>query len=100
METVFNARIPDYGSNKTAALQQRSVSHFLPQIRADLPVLIVHGDKDKQVDIRNAHQIAQLLSARKQPHQLLIVPGSDHSLRQQMPELRQQMDQFIRQQLR
>jgi len=100
MENVYKARMPDYASNKTAALQQRSVSHFLPQIRADLPVLIVHGDKDKQVDVRNAHQIAQLLSARKQPHQLLIVPGGDHSLHRQMPELRQQMDQFIRQQLR
>jgi dipeptidyl aminopeptidase/acylaminoacyl peptidase len=100
MENVYKARISDYASNKTAALEQRSVSTFLPQIRADLPVLIVHGDKDDRVNVSNAHQIAQLLSARKQPHQLLIVPGGDHSLRQQMPELRQQMDQFIRAQLR
>lgn len=100
MENVYKARMPDYASNKTATLQQRSVSHFLPQIRADLPVLIVHGDQDKQVNVSNAHQIAQLLTARKQPHHLLIVPGGDHSLHQQMPELRQQMDQFIRQQLR
>lgn len=100
MENVFKARIPDYANNKTAALQQRSVSFFLPQIRADLPVMIVHGDQDKQVDVSNAHKIAQLLSARKQPHELVIVPDGDHSLQKQMPELREQMDQFIRQQLR
>jgi dipeptidyl aminopeptidase/acylaminoacyl peptidase len=96
MENVFNARIPGYAKHKTAALQQRSVSHFLPQIRADLPVMIVHGDQDKQVDVGNAHQIARLLTERKQPHQLVIVPGGDHSLRQQMSALRVQMDQFIR----
>ena len=100
MENVFKARIPDYADNTTAALQQRSVSHFLPQIRADLPVMIVHGDQDKQVEVGNATQIAKLLAERKQPHQLVIVPGGDHSLRKQMPELREQMDQFIRQQLR
>ncbi len=83
MENVFKARIPDYASNKTAALQH-SVSTFLPQIRADVPVLIVHGDQDKQVAVRNAHKIAQQLSARKQPHQLLIIPGRDHRLRLQL----------------
>lgn len=100
MENVYTTRIPDYATHKTAALQQRSVSHFLGQIRADLPVLIVHGDKDERVHVSHAYQIDQLLSARKQPHQLLIIPGGDHRLRQQMPALRQQMDQFIRQQLR
>ena len=100
MENVFKARIPDYASNKTAVLQQRSVSQFLPQIRADLPVMIVHGDKDERVAVGNATQIAKLLAQRKQPHELVIVPGGDHSLQKQMPELREQMDQFIRQQLR
>ncbi len=100
MENVFKARIPDYATHKTAALQQRSVSHFLPQIRADLPVMIVHGDKDERVAVGNAMQIAKLLAERKQPHELVIVPGGDHSLQKQMPELREQMDQFIRQQLR
>lgn len=100
MENVFKARIPDYANNKTAVLQQRSVSHFLPQIRADLPVMIVHGDKDERVAVGNATQIAKLLAERKQPHELVIVPGGDHSLGKQMPELREQMDQFIRQQLR
>lgn len=100
MENVFKARIPDYATHKTAALQQRSVSHFLPQIRADLPVMIVHGDKDERVAVGNAMQIAKLLAERKQPHELVIVPGGDHSLQKQLPELREQMDQFIRQQLR
>jgi dipeptidyl aminopeptidase/acylaminoacyl peptidase len=100
MEKVYKARIPDYASQKTTALQQRSVSYFLPQIRADLPVMIVHGDQDKQVAVGNATQIAKLLAERKQPHELVIVPGGDHSLHKQMPQLREQMDQFIRQQLR
>lgn len=100
MEKVYQVRIPDYANNKTAALQQRSVSHFLPQIRADLPVMIVHGDKDERVAVGNATLIAKLLAERKQPHELVIVPGGDHSLRKQMPQLREQMDQFIRQQLR
>lgn len=100
MENVYQARIPDYANNKTATLQQRSVSHFLPQIRADLPVMIVHGDQDDRVAVSHATQIAKLLAERKQPHELLIVPGGDHSLRQQMPALREQIDQFIRQQLR
>lgn len=99
MDKVFAFRIPDYQTNKLAALQQRSVSHFLADVRADLPVLIVHGDQDERVDVSHAQHIDALLTKRKQPHELLIVPGANHVLRGHMPQVRQKIDQFIRQQL-
>lgn len=95
MAKVFAARIPNYAKTPDAVLQQRSVSSFLGQIRADLPVLIIHGDQDERVHVSQAQQIDALLSARQQPHQLLIYPGGDHSLRAQMPQIRDKITEFV-----
>lgn len=94
MEKVFAQRIPDYHNNKEQQLKARSVVHFLPQIRADLPVLILHGDADKQVSVQSAHQIAALLKARKQPHKMVIYPQGDHGFSQYRAEIKQEILKF------
>jgi dipeptidyl aminopeptidase/acylaminoacyl peptidase len=94
MEKVYTHRIPDYHNNKEQQLKARSVVHFLPQIRADLPVLILHGDADKQVTVQSAYQIEALLKARNQPHKMVIYPRGDHGFTQYRTEIKQEILQF------
>jgi dienelactone hydrolase len=94
MEKVYAHRIPDYYNNKEQQLKARSVVHFLPQIRADLPVLILHGDADKQVTVQSAYQIEALLKARNQPHKMVIYPRGDHGFSQYRTEIKQEILQF------
>ena len=42
------------------------------------PTLILHGDKDRIVPVRAAHELARLLETTKCPHDVCIYPGVDH----------------------
>jgi dipeptidyl aminopeptidase/acylaminoacyl peptidase len=96
MEKVFEARIPNYSSNKVAALAERSVLLWPEQLPADLPILIQHGDQDKQVSVRNAEQLALKLEELKHPHQLLIYPGADHGFNPVRSKAQQDMVNWLK----
>lgn len=81
MENVYKARIPNYQAGNDEALKERSVVHFIDQIPATLPMLLLHGSADQQVDVKNSEQLAKLLQQRQQPHKLVIYPLDNHGLR-------------------
>ncbi|SEA56545.1 alpha/beta hydrolase family protein [Alkalimonas amylolytica] len=83
MENVYKARIPDYANRKQEALAERSVVHWLDQIPAELPILILHGEQDDRVHVSNATRFAKLLEQRGQPHQLHIYPDAGHNVSQE-----------------
>ncbi|MCC5826525.1 prolyl oligopeptidase family serine peptidase [Alkalimonas sp.] len=80
MENVYQARIPDYANRKEQALAERSVVHWLDEIPAELPILILHGEQDERVHVSNATRFAKLLQQREQPHQLHIYPDAGHNV--------------------
>lgn len=43
------------------------------------PVMLIHGDKDRTVDVALSTNFAQVLSQRKHPHKLMIVKNAGHS---------------------
>ena len=96
MEKVHRARIPNYASNKVAALTERSVLLWPEQLPADLPILIQHGDQDKQVSVRNAEQLALKLKELKHPHQLLLYPGADHGFNPVRAKAQQDMINWLK----
>jgi dipeptidyl aminopeptidase/acylaminoacyl peptidase len=81
MENVYQARIPNYLIRKDAALKERSVVHFIDQIPTTLPILLLHGSADQQVDVQNSERLATLLQQRYQPHKLVIYPLDNHGLK-------------------
>ena len=99
MEKVHWARIPNYASDKVAALTERSVLLWPEQLPAGLPILIQHGDQDKQVSVRNAEQLALKLKELKHPHKLLIYPGADHGFRPVQAKARQDRINWLKQYL-
>jgi carboxymethylenebutenolidase len=45
------------------------------------PVLILHGDADRNVPVAQAHELDDLLDRAGVPHETHIYPGADHGLR-------------------
>lgn len=91
MERMYHHRIPHYQIRKEQALKERSVVHFIDQIPVTLPILLLHGSADQQVDVKNSEQLAKLLQQRLQPHKLVMYPLDNHGLRKN----RQQADAEI-----
>jgi carboxymethylenebutenolidase len=52
---------------------------FQPQASVMPPTLILHGDKDSIVPIRNATDLDELLTKANRPHEMHIYPGAEHA---------------------
>ncbi|MGX5913214.1 alpha/beta hydrolase family protein [Aliidiomarina sp. Khilg15.8] len=79
MLRVFGNRVPNFADNREQALKDRSVVYWadeLPQV----PVLILHGDKDDRVDVEQAHILASALDDSGHEYKLNIYPEKGHSL--------------------
>lgn len=81
MERVYQARIPHYKENKSAELTKRSVMKWSKELPPTLPILILHGDADKRVNVIHATSIAKQLVENNQPHKLIVYKGDNHGLR-------------------
>ncbi len=99
MENVFKKRIPNYESRKVAALTERSAIHFFEQLPATLPILLLHGSADKQVDVSHSEQLAQRLQQQNHPHKLVIYPLDNHGLQKNRKaadaEIAAWLDQYL-----
>jgi len=42
------------------------------------PVLILHGDQDKHINVEQAKLLSRKLTTLEKPHELVILEGSDH----------------------
>jgi dipeptidyl aminopeptidase/acylaminoacyl peptidase len=80
MEQVYVARIPHYRTEKSRVLAERSVMAWAADLPADMPVLLLHGDKDERVSVANARRLHVELDRLHRPNKLVIYPGDDHFL--------------------
>lgn len=72
MENVFNLRVPDLADNRDNELKKRSVVSWAEDIPRTIPILILHGSRDKKVSVEQAKLLANKLSAIGHPHKLVI----------------------------
>ncbi|GAB58769.1 alpha/beta hydrolase family protein [Rheinheimera nanhaiensis] len=80
MENIYSRFIPSYATEKATQLQARSVLHWLDELPPQLPILLLHGDKDWRVDVSQSQNLAKALAEKGQPHKLVVYPGADHGL--------------------
>lgn len=80
MENIYTRFIPHYATEKTAQLKARSVLHWLDKLAPQLPILLLHGDKDARVEVAQSQELAKALAEKGRPHKLVIYPGADHDL--------------------
>lgn len=62
-----------------AAAVYRLASPVTHISRATPPTLILHGDKDATVDLRQSQDLAAALARAGVPHELVVVPGAGHT---------------------
>jgi len=80
MEQVYFERIPGYRTEKSRVLAERSVIAWAQDLPRDMPVLLLHGDKDERVNVANGTRLHQRLDQLQRPNKLVIYPGDDHFL--------------------
>lgn len=87
MEEMYRARIPGYSADPVEVLADRSVVEWADQLPRDVPILVLHGDSDKRVDIHQARLLRTHLEAVGQPHRVAIYEGGDHHLSRHRDEM-------------
>ncbi len=80
MEQVYLARIPGYRTGKRKALRERSVVAWADELPGDMPVLILHGEKDQRVSLDGARRLHARLDQLGHPNKLVVYAGDDHFL--------------------
>ncbi|GGO65561.1 alpha/beta hydrolase family protein [Bowmanella pacifica] len=87
MEKVYKKRIPDYENNKQQELDKRSVAKWAHELPANMPILLLHGDKDERVNVAHSTRLAGILESLEHPHKLVIYPGDNHGLTKHRQEM-------------
>ncbi len=86
-ETPFMKRLFEHGFGKTGSedycekAKVRSVVNFPEKLPDDVPLLIVHGNKDDRVSPLDSLEISQKLLELKKPFRLLMLENGDHFLK-------------------
>jgi dipeptidyl aminopeptidase/acylaminoacyl peptidase len=79
MEQVCTQLIPNWTTDRAAAIEARSALRWADKLPANVPILIVHGTADWRVDPRDALDMAQKLQEHRKPYRLLMLEGTDHA---------------------
>ena len=72
--------IPDYESNKEAALKARSAINWANKFPKDVPLLIMHGTSDWRVKPDQSMKLAIELEKERVPFRLIMYEGADHGI--------------------
>jgi dipeptidyl aminopeptidase/acylaminoacyl peptidase len=80
MEANFKRFMPDYASNRDAALARRSAVRWANKLSADVPLLLIHGTADWRVSPTEAFDMARALYEAKRPVRLVIYEGGSHGV--------------------
>lgn len=99
MENIFTKFIPNYATEKTIQLRARSVLHWLDELPPNLPILLLHGDKDVRVEVAQSQALAKALAVKGQPHKLVIYSGADHGLHPKRAEADAEIAAWLKQYL-
>jgi len=78
IERVLLPLIPDYAANPQAALSRRSPIDWPQEIQA--PLLLLHGDADKDVSSSESVALYEALQREKKLSELVVYPGGNHAL--------------------
>lgn len=82
MERMYRARIPGYDSDRRAALSARSALHWVEDLPAAMPVLLLHGESDDRVSVEDSRRMAARLQQLQRPHKLRVYAGDNHGLQE------------------
>ncbi len=94
MEKVYNKRVPDFKKNRQQEMEKRSVIKWLDKL-PEAPILLVHGDKDKRVNVEQSQAFAETLKADNRTHKLVVYPDN-HGLIKHRPQLINEINAWLK----
>jgi dipeptidyl aminopeptidase/acylaminoacyl peptidase len=100
MEEMFSMLIPNYASNKEAALTARSAVRWPEKLNKKTPILLLHGSADWRVHPTQALTMATKLYECKHPARFVFFEGGDHGLHEHRDEVnrlvKDWLDRYVR----
>jgi dipeptidyl aminopeptidase/acylaminoacyl peptidase len=90
--------LPDYEEQGIKALEERSAPYWLNKLNKT-PLLLMHGDADKDVSIMHSRRLAAQLSQREHSHKLVEYEGGNHYLNRQREEVMEEVDRWFKRHL-
>lgn len=65
--------------------------------KINIPVFLIHGDRDIQVDVDHSRQMASALKSADKPHQMIVLKGASHqlSLQSERVTLLTELEKFL-----
>lgn len=80
MERMLKHRIPNYDKNKVEELAKRSAVNWPNELSPLVPILLLHGNNDKHVNVKHSIVFADALAKHEIPHKLVLYPEDNHRL--------------------
>lgn len=90
-EQVYSELVPDWDTNRAAALEARSPIRWVEKLHKKTPILLLHGSADWRVHPTQAVRMADALYREKHPFRLVFFEGGDHGL----TEFRDEVDRLV-----
>jgi dipeptidyl aminopeptidase/acylaminoacyl peptidase len=90
MEKIYQARVPNFLTDRANELAKRSVIKWIDKLPPNSPILLIHGTDDIRVNVEQSKLLAAELTEQAYPHKLVIYDGDDHGLRKNRADLIQQ----------
>ena len=90
-EHVYSELVPDWDTDREAALEARSPLRWPEKLHRETPILLLHGSSDWRVDPTQALRMANALYEVKHPFRLVFFEGGDHGL----TEYREEVDRLV-----
>jgi dipeptidyl aminopeptidase/acylaminoacyl peptidase len=78
---VLTKWIPNYKKDKENQLKRRSVYFWPEKLKNKLPILLLHGARDKRVRVTAILEFALKLQAINHPYRLVVYEKEEHTLR-------------------
>ena len=86
-EFVLAEMVPNWETEREAALQRRSPVRWADSLHKETPILILHGTSDWRVQPAEAFDMAQALYEARHPMRLVLFEGGDHGLSEYRAEV-------------
>lgn len=96
---VYQQHIPNFNKTPLVFLEQRSVTSWIPELPKKLPLLILHGEEDRIVDIGQANLLQTLLKGAKRDSTFIAYPNAMHDLGEQRAKAMQDIQQWLQSKL-
>lgn len=97
---VFAELVPDWATEREAALEVRSPVRWAGRLHKATPILMLHGSADWRVDPTEALDMARALYEARHPFRFIFFEGGDHGLREYRAETHRAtvewLDRYVR----